>query len=144
MLVDRLAQELNTTPDEIERLLALNAVALYDEPTYQAFVKQLHGDVLEETVPQVRAAYDRGLPAIKARYKLSDTVMSGYTLANWILGFMMYPDRMRDMLDRHQNVPADVVAAALPDLLDLLDEAGVTQEWKQALVTFSLPLLARR
>ncbi len=144
MLVDRLAQELETTPDEIERLLTLDATALYDDPGYQAFVDRLRGDVLEATVAQVRAAYDRGLPEIKARYALSDTVMSGYTLANWVLGFMMYPDQIRDMLDRHRSVPPDVVSATLPELLDLLDDANVAPEWKHALATFSLPLLAQR
>ncbi len=71
--------------------------------------------------------------------------MSGYTLVNWVLGFMMYPERMRDMLSVHASVSSGVVADMLPHLVDLLEKLPENREdWQRALLIFSLPLVVQR
>lgn len=142
MVVTILAQQLNTTPQEVERLLALPAAEVYDDPVYLEFVSHLHADTLQATSRAVRDIYETALEPLKEQHGLGGTVMSGYTLVNWVLGFLSYPDTMRDMLERHANLPVDLIAEVLPELIELVGEANV--EWQHALAVFSLPLLARR
>ncbi len=74
---------------------------------------------------------------------LSGTIMSGYTLCNWVLGFLKQPTGMADVLKYHASVPSGKIAASLPELLELPDETRVgSAEWKKALVVFSLPMIA--
>ncbi len=145
-LVDILAQNLDITVEQVERWLAMPATAIYDDPAYQALIHQIDNAALERTQPQVRAVYETGLPPIKAKFQLQDTIMSGYTLSNWVLGFLMYPDRARDILGHHARIAPEVVYDVLPELVDLLDDSADCDctEWKRALLIFSLPLLAAR
>jgi hypothetical protein len=130
--------------DEAGRLLALSPAAVYDDSAYQDAVNRLDVDLLRHTLVHVRAAYENGLDPIKEKYGLSDTVMSGFTLGNWVLGFLADPDHMNDMLERHARIPTDVIENALPELVGLLEDIPEGRaEWQRALVTFSLPLIAR-
>lgn len=147
MIVDLLVQHLDMSIEQVERWLAMPAETIYDDPAYLALLSQIDSEQLERTLPQVRAVYEAGLPSIKAKFQLQDTVMSGYTLSNWVLGFLMYPERARDMLARHARVSPEIVDGALPELVDLLDASAEDcdcVEWKRALLIFSLPLLAVR
>ena len=144
MLENTLARCVNVPVEEVERLLALSPDALYNDPLYLDLVGQLDAATLETTATYARAAYETQLPPIKAKYGLSDTVMSGYTLCNWVLGFLMYPEKLRDMLTRHARIPTDTIEATLPELIAILaDLPDGSAEWQQALVTLSLPLIAR-
>ncbi|MBN1564569.1 MAG: hypothetical protein JXA10_12060 [Anaerolineae bacterium] len=143
MQTETMATYMGLSVNEVERLLALPPAAIYDDPAYQAVVNQLDADVLRQTLGHVRAVYDKGLAPIKAKYGLSNTIMSGFTLGNWVLGYLTTPDHLNNMLDRHAALPREVIAAALPELVALLDDLPAGRgEWQRALVTFSLPLIA--
>ena len=129
---------------DARRLLALSPADVYTDPVYQDVVARLDADLLRQTLVHVRAAYEDGLGPIKEKYGLSNTIMSGFTLGNWVLGFLTSPDHLNDMLDRHAALSQDVIAAALPELVDLLDDLPAGRaEWQCALVAFSLPLIAQ-
>lgn len=139
-----IADLMGLSVDEVERLLALNPAAIYEDAAYLRVVHTLDTGVLRATLQAVRDIYEDGLPPIKEKYGLSDTIMSGYTLGNWVLGFLTAPDHLNDMLERHASIPTDVIEDALPELVDLLEDlSNGKDEWQRALVTFSLPLIAR-
>jgi hypothetical protein len=117
MLENTLARCINAPVEDVERLLALSPEALYDDALYRDLVGRLDANALETTATYARLAYDAQLPPIKAKYGLSNTVMSGYTLCNWVLGFLMYPQKLPDMITRHARIPADTIEAALPELI---------------------------
>ena len=145
MLVAQFAQYLRIGSEEVEQLLSLQADMIYDDPLYKDLVQAIDTHELERSAHIVRALYEEHLNAIKTEFGLGDTVMSGYTLVNWTLGFIVYPDRMRDMLPVHAAVSPELVAKMLPHLLELLDQLEENGDvWKRALLTFSLPLVAMR
>lgn len=144
MLAAKLAHHLNIPATEIERLLALPGESLYDNDVYQTLVADLDAAQIEATAQYARQAYNDHLPPIKAKYGLSDTIMSAYTLCNWVLGYIMYPDKLPDLLARHRRIPVETMRAALPELIDLLDDLPKGREaWQRALIVFSLPLIAQ-
>lgn len=143
MHAEEIAEVLHITEAEARRLLALAPETMYQDPGYQALVRQLEPNHLHKTAPQARAVYMHSLDPVKEKYGLSDTIMSGYTLVNWVLGFLMAPDHLPDMLDRHAKLDRDTIAAVLPELVDILgDMEEGSLDWQQALVVFSLPLIA--
>jgi hypothetical protein len=130
--------------DDVTRLLALPPAAIYQDPAYQGVVNRLDATLLRRTLVHVRAAYDDGLASIKEKHGLTGTIMSGFTLGNWVLGFLNAPDHLNDMLDRHARIPENVIEAVLPELVALLDDLPEARaEWQCALVTFSLPLIVK-
>jgi hypothetical protein len=142
MSVSSLARYAGLSEGEFNRLLSLSAEAMYKDPSYQKLISQLDAAVLSQTLPYTRAVYEKYLPGIKEKYGLAGTVMSGYTLCNWVLGFLMRPERITDMLERHANVSTQTIISALPDLAAVLDEAEQGgSDWQKALVIFSMPLI---
>jgi hypothetical protein len=144
MVADLYAKYAGLPADETERLLAMPAEAIYRDRSYQSLVTSLDADVLHDTAQFVREAYDKGLPHLKARYGLAGTVMSGFTLCNWVLGYLNYPAKLSDLLGQHERIPVKTMTDMLPELVDLLE--GVPegrQEWERALLIMTLPLLAR-
>jgi hypothetical protein len=144
MLAQVLAPYINVPPQTVERLLSLTPAEIYADESYQGMVAQLNANSLQKTSDYAYAVYDEQLPALKAQYGLLDTLMGGYTLCNWVLGFLMYPETLPDMVGRHTRIPTDVVAEVLPKLVTMLDTMPQGRaEWQRALVVLSLPLLAR-
>ncbi len=143
MLIQQLATYIGLPQEEIERLLALSPAEIYDDPAYLALIPTLDEQTLKATAAQVQEIYEDYLPALKDKHRLGGSIMSSYTLVNWVLGFLMYPERLRDMLHYHRRLSADQVAEMLPDLFELLDELTEGREaWASALAIISLPLLA--
>lgn len=139
-----LADLLHISVEEVNHLLSLSPQAIYQDPLYRTLVQHMNSKRLHQSAPQARAAYNHSLDAVKEKYGLAGTVMSGYTLVNWVLGFLMMPERMVDMLERHSSVDRDVIANALPELVDILGDMGDGREdWQHALVVFSLPLIVQ-
>ncbi|MBZ0278626.1 MAG: hypothetical protein K8I60_20935, partial [Anaerolineae bacterium] len=119
--------------DELEYFLSFSPAEIYHNERYKALVSQINGLKLENSLSAIRAAYDEHLPAIKDKYHLRYTLMSGYTLSSWILGYISFPDTMPDLLDRHKKVPSHVVKAVLPELLELLGTVPEgAAEWQRA------------
>lgn len=128
--------------DELEYFLSLSPAEIYQDAHYKALVSQINGLELENSLSAIRTAYDEHLPAIKDRHHLRYTLMSGYTLSSWILGYISFPDTMSDLLDRHKKVPAQIVKTVLPELLDLLGTVPEgAAEWQRALIIVSIPLM---
>ena len=92
----------------------------------------------------MREVYDKELPGLKAQYGLADTVMSGYTLCNWVLGYLNYPSKLSDLLDQHGRIPVETMLDMLPKLVEMLETVPEgRQEWERAFLIITLPLLAR-
>lgn len=143
MTPDELAHYAGISTQELERLLAMPAAAIYNDPDYIDLVTSLDREHLDRTAVHTRDAYDKYLPTIKEQFGLRGSIMSGYTLSNWVLGFLMYPERLSDMIKYHASLSPDMIARLLPHLVRLLDEVPEgREEWQRALVILSLPLLA--
>ena len=143
MLTQQLATYTGLSEAEVERLLALSATEIYDDPAYLALIPLLDEEILRATAAQVQQIYEDQLPALKEKHRLGGTIMSSYTLVNWVLGFLMYPEQLRDMLKYHRRLSAEQVADMLPELFALLEMLNEGREaWETALAVISLPLLA--
>ncbi|MBN1565502.1 MAG: hypothetical protein JXA10_16775 [Anaerolineae bacterium] len=137
------AHYLNISEADVQRLKALAPQAMYADAFYQSLITQLDSQVLHDTAGDARAVYAEHLEELKAQHGLTDSIMSGHTLVNWVLGFLMYPDKLGDMIDRHANVASHTITETLPDLINMLAEipsATGQTEWQRALVLFTLPL----
>jgi hypothetical protein len=144
MLADLYAQYAGIPAEEAERLLAMPAQAIYQDEYYQNLVASLDGQALHDTATHARTAYDSGLPMLKAKYRLMDTVMSGYTLCNWVLGYLNFPSKLSDLLEQHGRIPVTVMVDMLPELVALLDKLPAGRDvWQRAFLIITLPLLAR-
>ena len=144
MLADLYANYAGLPADETERLLAMGAEAIYQDKRYQFLVTGLDASLLHNTAGHVRDVYDKELPDLKARYGLAGTVMSGFTLCNWVLGYLNYPTKLSDLLGQHERIPVKTMADMLPELVDLLESVPEgREEWERALLIITLPLLAR-
>jgi hypothetical protein len=144
MLTELYANYAGLPADETERLLAMPAEAIYQDQRYLALVKSLNVSLLHNTAGAVHKAYEEGLPDLKARYGLSGTTMGGFTLCNWVLGYLNYPTRLSDLLGQHDRIPVKTMLSMLPELVDLLrDVPQGREEWERAFLIITLPLLAR-
>jgi hypothetical protein len=144
MQLDTIAQYAGVSQGEIKRLLALPSQDIYQDPTYQSWVKQLDQQLLLQSSEAVRNVYDRELPDLKDRYGLTGSIMSSYTLCNWVLGFLMFPARLSNMIEHHASVPTGTIGQALPELLEYVGEIPTGgAEWQRALTLMTLPLLVR-
>lgn len=143
-LLESLADHGRMEPGEAARLLSLTLDELAQDEAYQALLAQLDQQLLSRTLHDVRKIYDSNLAEFKREYDLQDTVMGGHTLGNWVLGYLMYPDQLHSLADRHVNVPTEKVQQMLLDLLSLLQrQTGEgCREWQRALALLTLPLLA--
>ena len=143
MLTQQLATYTGLPKAEIERLLALSPTEIYDDPAYLALIPLLDKEMLRATAAQVQQIYADQLPALKEKHGLGGTIMSSYTLVNWTLSFLVYPEQLRDILRHHRRLSAEQVAGMLPDLFTLLGALNEGREaWETALAVISLPLLA--
>jgi hypothetical protein len=144
MLAELYASHAGIPAEETERLLAMPAEAIYRDKGYQALVTGLDVSLLHDTAGYVRRVYEEELPEIKARYGLTGTVMSGYTLCNWVLGYLNYPSKLSDLLGQHDRIPVKTMLDMLPELVDLLESVPEgREEWERAFLIITLPLLAR-
>jgi len=134
---------------QIEDWLSQPSQVLLSDKNYYQAINKLNSNLLYQSLPEVREVYAQGLPAfqqaVTERYQLDFSVMSAYTLGNWLLGFLQHPEQLDMLVDRHLNLPLNVLRAEAPALLSLLDNMSQNrQEWQKALALFMLPLLAER
>lgn len=141
-MIDLLSSYSGIPVSDLQSLFALAPIDIYQNGRYQELVSQIDQKALEQTLSFVRVIYDEYLPEIKDRYQLQRTVMSGYTLGSWLLGYISFPDKMVDLLDRHRKVPPQVIREVLPELLDLLETIPEgAAAWQRAMVIVALPLM---
>ena len=146
MLTKTLADYIGTRESTIEDLLQLSPTQIYQSEAYQALVAKLDRDLLHQTLPEARGAYEQGLPRFKREmgksYDFDRSPMSAFTLGNWLVGFLQQPDALNTLPKFHGDVPRPVMREGLPHLLSILDRMGQgRQEWQQALAVLSLPLV---
>lgn len=146
MNIADIAATLDLPQSTIDRMLHLSPEALLQDPEYLDLLHSLDRALLEETLPLARTAYEAGLQAfsdaLNTRYGLKDTPMSAYTLGNWVVGALQYPNYTDQILKMHTRVPSEAVRNGLPDLLGMLSKMPKgSAEWQRALTALSLPLM---
>lgn len=148
MDVQMIAYYTGLSEQEVRRFLSRPAADTYRDPAYIKTLEQLDQGYLKRTLGMVRDYYDQHLGEFAAelenRYQISRGAMSGFTLANWVIGFLDYPDYAIDLLERHAKLPAEVFDGGLEDLLSLMDGMPEGREqWQQALCLLAFPLMAK-
>lgn len=141
-----LAKYIGTDAATIQKLRQLDASAMYNHADYRALFDGLDAAYLQNTLPLVRKAYDAELPKFKtqlaSKYSIDAEPMSAFTLGNWIVGILSYPERFNDLLGIHGKVPGMAIDDSLDTLVEML---GTMPEgasmWQHALCLLSLPLM---
>lgn len=142
MLIELITQYTDLSEYDANRLLALPPRALYDDPVYTSIVASLDVATIRQTLPYAREVYDDHLQYLKEQHGLGSTVMSGHTLGSALVGFLMQPDRMPEMLEKHVILSPQTVRKTMPDLVNLLGTIGEgAAEWQSAMIVLSLPLM---
>jgi hypothetical protein len=141
-----LAQYIGVPIEKVDYVLSMSGAEIVKDEIFVGMLKSVDRDLLERTLPQAREAYEKGLPAfetmLQKRYGLSNTPMSAYTLGNWVVGALQFPDYIDTILNMHADIASEVFVGGLPDLLDMV--ANVPDgghEWQRALCIFSIPLM---
>ncbi|MFP4323161.1 MAG: hypothetical protein ACLFTK_11970 [Anaerolineales bacterium] len=147
MLTKSLANYIGVSTRDVQTWLNMSAAGIYDDPAYQDLVYGLDRALLEETLSEARAVYEDALPefqaALGSEYNFRNTPMSAYTLGNWLVGFLQYPDSLPELLDIHARIPQSVLTAGLPMLLSYLDDMPQGgAEWQRALAILALPMMS--
>lgn len=132
--------------EKIKRYSTMSTQAIYTDADYLNHLHTLDREFLIETLPLARKAYEEHLPDFAAdlqdRYRLPNMPMSAFTLGNWVLGVLEYPTTAPEIIKMHGNVPGEVVANNLEDLLQFLgDMPHGSAEWQQALCLLAFPLM---
>lgn len=148
MIEQTLSHYIKVQPAQIVRLLNMTAAAIYADDEYKGWIASLNPDVLHDSLPHARSAYELSLPrftkVLKEKYGLSNTPMSAFTLGNWLVGFLRYPESIADMPSLHQRVPVEAFREMLPDMLKILDNVPDGDQWQKAMALMALPMMAVR
>lgn len=149
MLEATLADYIGVETRDVQRLLRMKQSRIYDDPTYQAWIAKLDANQLHQSLNEARAAYEKMLPQfsqqLSERYNMNNTPMSPFTLGNWLVGFLQYPDAIRELSQKHNRLPREAVIDMLPEMLSMMN--GMKQgraDWQKALALMALPLAAER
>ncbi len=134
------------TPGQVQRFFTMTGEAIILDESYQALLAEVDKDLLEETLDDVRAIYDRELPAfqdtLEKRYDVNTAPMSAYTLGNWVVGALAFPQYTNSLVDMHKGVPNDIFLNELPILLEMVGQVPrAGREWQRALCLFAIPLM---
>lgn len=149
MLEQTLATHIGVSQAEVSRLLKMKQSQIYTDPNYQRWLHSLDAARLNDTLQLARAAYEKKLPyftnLLKTDYGLADTPMSAFTLGNWVVGFLQYPEQISDLARMHNKLPREAVVRMLPEMIGMLDDLPQARaEWQRALALMALPLAAVR
>lgn len=143
----QLAAHIGISTQELDGFLSMRGRDIIQDANYIALLNSVDRDLLERTLPQIRAVYEERLPAFAAtiaqRYGLDHNPMSAYTLGNWVVGALQFPAYVDSILDLHEGLAAEMFANELPTLLAMVEDTPGSEEWKRALCLFSLPLMRR-
>ncbi len=148
MDIQTIAHYTGLSEAQVAGYLSRPAAETYRDPHYIQLLESLDNKYLRQTLGMVRDYYDEHLgefvDELENRYQISRGAMSGFTLANWVIGFLDYPDYAVDLLERHSKLPAEVFDGGLEDLLLLLEGLPEGREqWQQALCLLAFPLMAK-
>jgi hypothetical protein len=143
-----LADITGLAPNTVQQFMDMSAEEIVKDVSYIQLLEDIDCEHLEQTLPEVRAAYEHELPAfinmLQEKHNVNSEPMSAYTLGNWVIGVLHYPDRAGQILGMHQNVPGHVISEGLPEflaILDSLNDSVTAAEWKRAVTALSIPLM---
>jgi hypothetical protein len=149
MIVETLAHYIGVKPAQIQRLLSLAQSQVYADDEYRTWLGTLDAALLYETLTDARAAYESQLDVfsslLRDRYGMGETRMSSFTLGNWLIGFLQYPDTIARLSQMHSRIPQQAFLDMLPDMIKMLDSMNSGRaDWQKALALMALPLAAPR
>lgn len=132
----------------VDRLLQMKAERIYEDPVYLLALESLDKTFLEATLPLARKAYEGHLQEfstqLQQKYRLSVNPMSAFTLGNWVVGILQYPNEARKLMGMHTALNGEIIADGLPELLAMLEGMPRgSREWQQALCLLAFPLLTQ-
>lgn len=148
MFAHMLANYIGTDAEEIERLLGMSQNDIFADPTYVYWVRSLPQERLDRTLALARDNYATHMPEyhqhLAAQYGMPQPKMSAYTLGNWLVGYLQYPDMVVELPSIHHRLPREAVIDMLPTMLETLGEMPEgAADWQRALAVLALPLAAQ-
>ncbi len=146
MNVNELSYYIGAPTSLLDSLLSMQGREIIRDKRFVDLLRSVDKDLLEKTLPEARAAYAAHLPdfsnQLSKRYGLANTPMSAYTLGNWVVGALQFPDYLDTILDMHADIATEVFVGGLPELLAIVDEMPKAGgEWQRALCLLSIPLM---
>ena len=147
MNASQIAQITGLPETKINQYLnSMTAAEIYRDTTYIKALKQLDKDYLNRTLISARKVYENHLQeftvAIAKRYGINSEPMSPFTLGNWVVGVLEYPDHAGNLLEHHRRIPSEAFTGSMDELLAFLDDMPDGGEtWKQALCLLAFPLM---
>lgn len=143
---ERIAQYTGLSLNEVKRLRSMSAQEVFSDSAYIKTLKKLDRHFLESTLADARHAYaihmDEFKTEIKNRYGISSEPMSAFTLGNWVVGVLQYPDQAKELLRMHGNVGGDVFSGSIEQVLTILEDMPTgTREWQQAMCLLAFPMM---
>ena len=147
MNVNDLADYTGLDVQTIQKMLQSTPHAIYTSQEYIEVLRNVDSDLLEETLPEARRIYslhlDEFAATLENRYDIHSNPMSAFTLGNWVVGVMQYPQRADALIEMHHNLPTEVFSDNLSDLIDMLGEMNIGREvWQQAMCLLAFPMMA--
>lgn len=133
--------------NSIEKMLKGSPHQTYRSQEYIDALHSVDLEALEAALPEARRVYEAHLPdfaaGLEARYGVSSSPMSPFTLGNWVVGVMQYPERADTIIKMHKALPANVFADNLDELVGMLDEMrSGSAVWQQAMCLLAFPLMS--
>jgi hypothetical protein len=147
MDAERIARYTKLPTHLVRDFLSRNPVDVYRDPQYVRALYRMDLPYLRATLPIVRSYYDEHLDSfaedLEQRYHIQRGAMSSFTLGNWVVAFLDYPEYALNMLQRHEHLPPQLFDGGLEDLMTLLEGLPKGREqWQQALCLLTFPLMS--
>lgn len=149
MLAQILAPYLELNPRVVDNLLRKSGRGIQADPMYQDLVASLDRDALNSSMVDTRLYMDRQLPPfvqkVKKEQHIEEFPLDGFMVSNWIIGYLHTPQRLPDLLNKHRQVPKDVMQYVLPHVLEMLGGTPkYSAEWQKAFATIAIPLVVEQ
>ncbi len=135
--------------DLVAYFLTLSPAEVYRDEQYIRALYRLDLPRLRMTLPIVRSYYEEHLDEFAAdmeqTYHIHRGAMSAYTLGNWVVAFLDFPENALNMLEKHSHLPPEMFDGGLEELMQLLDGLPEAQDtWQQALCLLAFPLMTKQ
>jgi len=145
MLSETLSKYVGIPSGDVEHYLGMPVSALASDPNYIQLLQGLDLATLESSMTEAHTLLEQSLPGftdqVTSEYALRRNPMSGYTLANWLLGYLNYPEKMDALVELHDRVPSEAIRKYLPAVISMLDNMGPGREmWQRALASVGIIL----
>lgn len=145
MFATTIAQTIGLHKADVERLLAMPPQSIYHDAEFQSLVQTINADTLYESIAQVRQHLDAALPPLvnqmMATHHIEHFPLTSYMFANWMIGFLHYPQELWRLIEKHADVPVALIREATLEVLPIFGALGKrADEWQAALAILAIPL----